>query len=96
MKTAVLVQRVREKEIRKQFTPFFNGFRINVQEFKDVVYGSFEEHMKWWRARSSPVIAEVQDKARFLIDLREELSKIETEKGIPFDVAYLWIRVEGV
>ena len=93
MKTAVLVQRVREKEIKKHFNPFFPGFEICVQEFKDTIYGTFEENMKWWKARSSPVIAEVQDKARFMIDLKEELSKIETEKGIPFDLAYLWIKV---
>ena len=96
MKTAVLVQRVKEKEIKKYFSPFFRGFDINVQEFNGTVYGSFDEHMKWWKARSSPVIAEVQDKARFMVDLREELSKIETGKGIPFDLAYLWIKVKGV
>ena len=78
------------------FTPVFHGFEIYVQEFKDVVYGSFDEHMKWWKARSSPVIAEVQDKARFMVDLQEELEKSETEKGIPFDLAYLWISVRGV
>ena len=94
MKTAVLVQRVRGKEIKKLFAPAFHGFEINVQEFKNVVYGSFDEHMKWWKARSSPVIAVVQDKARFMFDLREELRKIETEKGIPFDLAYLWINVQ--
>jgi ubiquinone/menaquinone biosynthesis C-methylase UbiE len=95
MKTALLVQRVREKEIKKHFAPVFNGFEIHVQEFKNIIYGSFDEHMKWWKARSSPVIAEVKDKEGFMVHLQEELEKAKTEKGIPFDLAYLWINIKG-
>ena len=51
--------------------------------------------MKWWKARSSPVIAEVEDKDRFMVDLREELEKIGTDKGIPFDTAYYWITAKA-
>jgi ubiquinone/menaquinone biosynthesis C-methylase UbiE len=95
MKTAGLVQRVTPKEIHAAFDPVFRGFAVEAAEHRDVVYGTFDDHMKWWTARSTPVIADVKDKARFMIDLREELEKTATPKGIPFDTAYLWIRVRG-
>ena len=37
------------------------------------------------------LVAEIEDKDRFMDDLREELEKIRSDKGIPFDTAYLWI-----
>lgn len=91
MTTATLVQRVTPKECHAAFHPFHDDFHVQVEMFTDVVYGSFDDHMKWWKARSSPVIAEIEDKDRFMDDLREELEKIGSEKGIPFDTAYLWI-----
>ena len=93
MDTAVLVQRASPKQVKKAFAPYFEGFDIQVDKFTNVVYGSFEEHMKWWKARSSPVIAEVNNKDKFMKDLQVELEQIRTTDGIPFDAAYLWIKV---
>ena len=84
MKTATLVQRVTGKKLNATFEPHFKGFDIQVENHRDVVYGSFEDHMKWWKARSSPVISEVKDKERFIEDLRDELKKNRDKKGIPF------------
>ena len=95
MDTAALVQRVTPEEVKTAFSPFDDCFNIEVKKFNDVVYGTFDEHMKWWKARSSPVIAEVEDKDRFMIDLREELEKIDTARGIPFDTAYYWITAKA-
>jgi len=91
MTTASLVQRVTPKECHAAFHSFHVDFDVRVEMFTDVVYGSFDDHMKWWKARSTPVIAEIEDKDRFMDDLREELEKIRSDKGIPFDTAYLWI-----
>ena len=91
MATATLVQRARPDQVIEAFSVFHDGFEVNVQEFRDIVYGSFDDHMKWWTARSSPVIADVEDKDRFMVDLREELEKIADDKGIPFDTAYYYI-----
>ncbi|MDP6786671.1 MAG: class I SAM-dependent methyltransferase [Rhodospirillales bacterium] len=91
MTTATLVQRVTPKECHAAFHPFHDDFDLRVEMFTDVVYGTFDDHMKWWKARSTPVIAEIKDKDRFMVDLREELEKTGTDKGIPFDTAYLWI-----
>jgi len=95
MDTATLVQRVTPDEVKTSFSAFDDWFTVEVVKFTDVVYGTFDEHMKWWTARSTPVIAEVKDKNRFMVDLREELEKIGTEKGIPFDTAYYWITAEA-
>jgi ubiquinone/menaquinone biosynthesis C-methylase UbiE len=95
MDTAMLVQRVTPEQVKTAFSPFDDCFNIEVQKFNDIVHGTFDEHMKWWKARSSPVIAEVEDKNRFMVDLREELGKIGTDKGIPFDTAYYWITAKG-
>ena len=92
MTTATLVQRVTPKECHAAFQSFHDDFDLQVEMFSDVVYGSFDDHMKWWKARSTPVIAEIEDKDRFMSDLREELEKIGSDKGIPFDTAYLWIK----
>jgi ubiquinone/menaquinone biosynthesis C-methylase UbiE len=95
MQTANLVQRVNETQLEKAFDVFSTGFDIQVQKFKKIVYGSFDEHMKWWKARSSPVIAEVKDRESFMLDLRGELEKMDTGKGIPFDTEYLWITLKN-
>ncbi len=95
MKTATLVQRVTAEQAEKAFSAFHPDFKIKATEYRDIVHGSFDDHMKWWKARSSPVIAEVENKDQFMADLREELEKIATADGIPFDTAYLWISVKG-
>jgi len=95
MRTATLVQRVDEKQFIEAFDAFHDAYDIDVDLRRDVVYGSFDDHMKWWKARSSPVIAEVEDKDRFMEDLRVEMSKIDTEEGIPFDTAYLCVKITG-
>lgn len=92
MKTAALVQRVTPDQVVTAFAPFRDQFEIQVEEHRDVVYGSFDEHMKWWTARSTPVIAEVENKPQFMLDLREAMEKRSTDRGIPFDTAYLWIK----
>ncbi len=95
MDTATLVQRVTSDEVKAAFAPFDDCFTVDVKKHTDIVFGTFDEHMKWWTARSSPVIAEVEDKDRFMVDLREELEKIGTDKGIPFDTAYYWITAKA-
>lgn len=95
MDTATLVQRVTPAEVKTAFAAFDDKFTVDVAKFTDVVYGTFDEHMKWWTARSTPVIAEVEDKDRFMVDLRTELEKIGTDKGIPFDTAYYWITAKA-
>lgn len=95
MKTATLVQRATEKDVMEQFSVFDQEFDIDIKKFNNVVFGSFEDHMIWWKARSSPVIAEVEDKDLFMQDLETELVKINTSEGIPFDIEYLWITMKG-
>ncbi|NQU58021.1 MAG: class I SAM-dependent methyltransferase, partial [Rhodospirillales bacterium] len=95
MTTATLVQRATIKNVEDTFAPSFPGFDVEVTEHRGVVYGSFEDHMKWWTARSTPVLAEVSDKESFMEDLRLEMEKATTDKGIPFDSAYHHIRLTG-
>lgn len=91
--TAGLVQRVTAPELERAFGPHFSGFDVKAVEHREVVYGGFDDHMKWWTARSTPVIAEVEDKPRFMDDLRRELEATDQGSGIPFDTAYLWVTV---
>lgn len=96
MKTATLVQRAVEKDMARAFACFNEpGFDVRFEQHRDIVYGTFDNHMKWWTARSTPVIAEVADKKAFMSDLRIELEKTSTSKGIPFDTAYFWITIKG-
>ena len=45
-----------------------NSYTFSVQNVKKIIYGSFEEHMKWWKARSEQIIAEVKNKEGFMSD----------------------------
>ena len=95
MRTATLVQRVNEPEFVTAFEPFHESYDIDVELRRDVVFGSFDDHMKWWKARSTPVIAEVEDKEKFMEDLRDEFEIFNSPKGIPFDTAYLCVKITG-
>ena len=91
MKTATLVQRVDEADLIAGLAALAPRFNIRATTVRRVVHGNFEQHMKWWTARSAPVIHEVEDKPQFMDDLRREMEATETEEGIPFDASFLWI-----
>jgi len=95
MKTAGLVQRVNKEQLEASFKKHFHNFDVDVKNPKDVIYGTFAEHMKWWKARSTTVIADVKDKTTFMQDLETEMNKISTPRGIPFDSSCFWIKLRG-
>ncbi len=93
MESATLAQRVSAVQAKDAFSVHFNSYEIVVEKQTDIIYGTFEEHMKWWKARSAQIISKVKNKDQFLEDLREEFKKMTIDKGIPFDNAYLEIKV---
>ena len=95
MASAVLIQRVNAKQCKEAFSVFEPDFHLNIEEERKVVYGSFDEHMKWWEARSTQIISEIKDKAAFLKDFRGEMEKTKGPKGIPFDASFLKIHVRA-
>ena len=98
MKAATLAQRVSSKHIYDYFNKEFdlkNKYTFSVQNVKRIIYGTFDEHMKWWRARSEQIIAEVKNKDNFMKDLKNKLATINTKKGIPFDLIILNINMKG-
>ena len=98
MKAATLAQRVSSKHIYKYFSQDFDlksKYTLSVKNVKKIVYGTFDEHMKWWKARSEQIIAEVKDKSAFMKDLKNELELIKTKKGIPFDLSVLHIYLKA-
>ena len=97
MKAATLAQRVSSKQIFKYFEKKFNlkdEYNLVVQNINKTIYGSFDEHMKWWKARSEQIISEVKNKELFMKDLEKELEKIREENGIPFDLSVLYINLK--
>ncbi len=95
MKTVTLVQRVDEAELIAGLGALSERFNLRARTVRHVVHGDFEQHMKWWTARSAPVIHEVEDKPQFMKDLREEMEATETKDGIPFDASFLWIEADS-
>ena len=98
MKAATLAQRVYSKHIYDYFNKEFdlkNKYTFSVQNVKRIIYGTFDEHMKWWRARSEQIIAEVKNKNNFMKDLKNKLATINTKRGIPFDLSVLNINIKG-
>jgi len=97
IKTAGLALRVSPEQCHAAMAVGFSEdkFDIRVEKISDIVYGDFEAHMKWWKARSTQIICDVKDKDRFMKDLQEELKKIWDGQGIPFDSNLLTIRIKG-
>ena len=50
---------IEEFDLEKDYT-------LTVNNVKKVLYGTFEEHMKWWKARSEQIISEVENKDQFM------------------------------
>ena len=95
MTSAVLIQRVNAQQCKKAFSVFEPEFHLEVEEEYKVVYGAFDDHMKWWKARSTQIISEIKDKEGFLIDLQDALESTREPQGIPFDAAFIKIHVRA-
>jgi ubiquinone/menaquinone biosynthesis C-methylase UbiE len=95
MRTAGLALRVNAEQLKQSFAVFDPKFDIEVKKVSNIVYGNFDDHMKWWKARSAQIISDVKDKEAFMGDLRDELEKTRTPQGIPFDSNLLHIAVRG-
>ena len=97
MNVSVLSQRVSPTHIQKHFGKEFDlekDYTLTVNNVKKVLYGTFEEHMKWWKARSEQIISEVENKDQFMNDLNETLNTIKDDQGIPFDLSILHIKLK--
>lgn len=93
MRAAAHVKRVHPPVLEAIFRRCFPNRDVEVLNPRRVVYGSFDEHMKWWKARSQSIIHEVKDKAAFMKDLQAELEKLADAQGIPFDSSCLTVKV---
>jgi len=92
MSSAFLVQRVGVEKAKEAFAIFEDDFNLDIEMKDEIVYETFDEHMKWWKARSTQIIADVADVDKFMEDLRVELEQTQDQNGIPFDASFLWIR----
>lgn len=97
MTAAGLAQRVSAKQLEAHFRSHFDEQTndITVETWPKTIYGSFSRHMKWWMARSEQIIQEVEDKDMFMNDLETELNRLDTGRGIPFDLSVLCLHLEG-
>jgi len=96
MHAATLALRIEPVELKKAVEKSFGpGYSVVVKNPRRIILGSFEEHMKWWTARSSAIIANVKNKTQFFRDLKSEMAAIATGQGIPFDLSCLFLRVKG-
>ena len=98
MKASTLSQRVSPTHIKRHFSKEFdlgNDYTLTVDNVKKVIYGTFDQHMKWWKSRSEQIIYEVENKDKFMSDLNETLETIKTDQGIPFDLSILHIKLKG-
>ena len=47
MESATLAQRVSPAQAKDLFLAHFRSHEIIVEKYTDIIYGSFEEHIKW-------------------------------------------------
>ena len=93
---ANLINRITKKELTKKFAKFFNlknDYDLSIKIKKKLIYGSCNDHVKWWKARSFQIISEIENKKLFIKNLKEELNKFKTKKGIQFDLNLLEIHL---
>ena len=93
---ANLINRISKNELKDKFSKYFNlknDYNLSINVKKKLIYGSCSQHIKWWKARSIQVISEINNKKLFIKNLKEELSKYDTKKGIPFDLSLLEIHL---
>ena len=96
-KAANLIQRVSSKELKKIIEMHFDlkkEYSLSIKNIKKIIYGSYNEHMHWWHARSLQFISEIKNKDYFMKSLKKEFQKIKTKKGIPFDLSVLCINLK--
>ena len=93
---ANLINRISKNELKDKFSKYFNlknDYNLSINIKKKLIYGSCSQHIKWWKARSLQVISEINNKKLFIKYLKEELSKYDNNKGIPFDLSLLEIHL---
>ena len=93
---AKLINRITKKELTKKFTKYFNlrnDYNLSINIKKKIIYGTCNEHLKWWKARSLQIISEIKNKKLFIKNLKEELNKFTNKKKIPFDLSLLEIHL---
>jgi ubiquinone/menaquinone biosynthesis C-methylase UbiE len=89
IKSAGKTQRLNGSQLKQFFLPIEEHHDIQITEHRKVLYGTVEDYLALWKARSRPVICEVKDQDLFFRQLREELKTLSEEKGVPFDISYL-------
>jgi len=93
---AKLINRITKKELTKKFTKYFNlrnDYNLSINIKKKLIYGSCNDHIKWWKARSVQIISEIENKKLFIKNLKEELNKFTNKERIPFDLSLLEIHL---
>ena len=93
---AKLIKRITKKELVNKFAKYFdlkNDYKLYIKTEKKLIYGNSNQHIKWWRARSLQIISEINNKKMFIENLKKELKKFNTKKGIPFDLNLLEIHL---
>ena len=93
---ANLINRITKKELTKKFEKYFNlknDYNLSIKTKKKLIYGNCNDHMKWWEARSLQIISEIKNKKLFIENLKKEMNKFKTKKGIPFDLSLLEIHL---
>ena len=93
---ANLINRITKKELKRKFTKYFDlkkDYNLSINIKKKLIYGSSDDHLKWWKARSLQIISEVKNKKLFIQNLKEELVKFKNNKRIPFDLSLLEIHL---
>ena len=93
IKAAGLVQRLKPEQLAALLEKHFAGFNVQVNEHQLEVDGSTDDHIKWWQARSMPVVADIEDQDGFLETLKAELEAISSNGMITFDAAFLKVRI---
>ena len=92
---ANLINRLTKNELKKKISYHFNlknEYSLFLKKKEKIVYGSCNDHLKWWKARSLQFISEVKNKKLYIENLKEELNKYK-DKKIPFDLSLLEIHI---
>jgi ubiquinone/menaquinone biosynthesis C-methylase UbiE len=89
-------QRLTVEGVEAAFRPMFNSRNVSVSESYHTYYDTLEGHWSWWcRIEGQFSGVDKETKAECDRAIKEAIGSLETEKGIPYTIHLIHVRVHS-
>jgi ubiquinone/menaquinone biosynthesis C-methylase UbiE len=96
LESARMRKQLTKDEAYRLFARVFDPSRLSVHESYDSYYDSLEGHLGWWvRIEGQMVQIPAEKRGACDQDVRQALSTLQSEKGIPYTIHQLHVRLRN-